>query len=116
MATHHSSVTTTKKPMSPSEFFAKIYGDPEENNKTSSSPSTSIQESTHQDDPSVLQLPTVWPYHHPHWHPAELAAMANWTRPFYSNNPLELPPALTALSMNIYIFFIISHLWNRQLN
>lgn len=91
-----------KQPMSPSEFFAKIYGDASastEHNK-SAEETISLQERPQQEtkEPSWL--------YHPHWAAAAAAAasaashpgLINWSsRPFY--NPLQLPPALTALSI-----------------
>ena len=88
--------SSSKKPMSPSEFFAKIYGanDSKSQSESSSSAVTSPHpasnrwtetngvENTRQSEP-------CWMY--PAWHPDFWAA-----RSFY--NPLDITPALTALS------------------
>lgn len=90
-----------KKPMSPSEFFAKIYGDNRPTSSTSAEVDRDISNVTdvvnhkpiEQDNPvlTAQQQRTAWLY--PAWNP-EFWTQGN--RPFY--NPLSLPPALTALS------------------
>ena len=104
-----------KKPMSPSEFFAKIYG--EESNRATtttnaitssvSSPETSSSQSVAN---QLRAASTTWFY--PTWNP-EYWSSANPA--FYSSLPL--PPALTALSNSIHIFLfrILNLQTNRRL-
>lgn len=90
-----------KKPMSPSEFFAKIYGN-DRNTTSDTSSSTDHDVATGQVvqlRPPLEHIPVqresssaTWLY--PAWNPADFWTPS--TRPFY--NPLALPPALTALS------------------
>lgn len=90
-----------KKPMSPSEFFAKIYG--EERNRATTT-TNAITSSVSSPETSSSQLSanqlraasTTWFY--PTWNP-EYWSSANPA--FYSSLPL--PPALTALSNSIHI-------------
>ena len=94
-------VAVKKQPMSPSEFFAKIYGDASASTEHKSTEETSLQERLPQQE---TKEPS-WLYH-PHWAAAAAASAAShpglidWSRPFY--NPLQLPPALTALSKIIF--------------
>lgn len=94
----------SKKPMSPSEFFAKIYGDSKSPSESSSSAVTSPHHRASREFPlsasnrwteassvaaAAQQNEPCWMY--PAWHPDF------WTaRSFY--NPLDITPALTALS------------------
>lgn len=89
-----------KKPMSPSEFFAKIYGnDRNTTSDTSSSTDRNVAtEQVTQSRPALeaipVQNPTSATWLYPSWNSADFWTPS--THPFY--NPLALPPALTALS------------------
>jgi hypothetical protein len=93
-----SSASSKKVPMSPSEFFAKIYGTPANNSSTSSNTTTTTVDT----DESVQQqrgtITSTW-HLYPPWNAADplFWASSGINRGTYFN-PLSLPPALTALS------------------
>lgn len=99
-SSQQSSANTNKKvPMSPSEFFAKIYGTSTNNSSTSSTTTTTTTVDT---DESVQQqrgtITSTW-HLYPPWNAADplFWASSGINRGTYFN-PLSLPPALTALS------------------
>lgn len=95
------SVSVNKTPMAPSEFFAKIYG--EKKTKSShSDPSSSPEEipSTTHIQPlwtPVYPSPTSLLLSHANWRASNLCWSNDSPHQLYDH--LQLPPALTALSM-----------------
>ena len=93
-------MASTKKPMSPSEFFAKIYGDKTKDSDSNDSAADTSSASTPQPPWSPA---AVFP-------PPSLLFGANWPSSLWPTGEsaaaqlyqhLELPPALTALSISI---------------
>ena len=94
----------TKKPMSPSEFFAKIYGTDRPTTSTAVTEQNAAQVVTHRPAQDSLLDPHRPPsWLDPPWSPEFWASAGS--RSFY--NPLALPPALTALSINSFQLEII---------
>lgn len=94
-------MASVKKPMSPSEFFAKIYGD--KNKDSDSNDSTADASAASTPPPPTTPWPAaVYP-------PPSLLFGTNWPSSLWSAGEsaathlyqhLELPPALTALSIH----------------
>ena len=97
-SSQQSSASSKKVPMSPSEFFAKIYGSPSANSSTSSNTTTTTVDT---DESSVQQqrgtITSTW-HLYPPWNAADPLFWATGINRGTYFNPLSLPPALTALS------------------